>query len=102
MVVFITWNPDNRCYSSFLCRDADLHRHVHVHGVVFHIDEEPVKACRIHDLGHVDRSGLTQTDTDRQFAGSKFIQGSVFKFNHGSISGSVGSVRGAVCVARLF
>ncbi|MEE3282746.1 MAG: hypothetical protein VX234_13510, partial [Pseudomonadota bacterium] len=38
------------------------------------------------------------TNTDRQFTGPKFIQGSVLKLNHDSISGGVGSVTGAALV----
>src|SRR3546814_6602344 len=81
-------NPDHRRYAGVLGGDADLHRGVEVHGVVLHVDEQPVVAGGAHGLGDVDGARLAQPAADGELSGPQPVEGGVLQVDHGSLRGA--------------
>ena len=49
--------------------DGDLRGDIDVHGIMFHVDEEPIKARRFHRFADIDRPRLAHTDPQGELSG---------------------------------
>src|SRR3546814_18775190 len=62
--------------------DAELCGRLHRHGIVLHVDEQPVEAAHFQDLRGIDGPRLTQADTDGDLASLPLRLGDVLDDGH--------------------